>query len=588
MLAAMAGMIPQSFINNLVDRMDIVDVVGPRVQLRKAGGHHIGLCPFHDEKTPSFHVYPDGHYHCFGCSAHGTTLGFLMEMDGLAFVEAVESLAAMAGLEVPRERGQGRRVDAEVYDVLAAADRCYRRWLRQHAEGAAAIDYLKSRGLRGETVRDFGIGLAPSGWDGLKVALASFGESKLLAAGLLTQNDQGRTYDRFRQRIVFPIRDTRGRVIGFGGRLYDGSGAKGEGPREGEPKYLNSPETAVFKKGHELYGLFEARHERRLDSVVLVEGYMDVVALAEQGVPNAVAALGTAIGEAHFNRLYRHVNRVTCCFDGDEAGIRAASRAIDAAFPALSEQRELRFVFLPEGEDPDTVVRSQGRAHFEGLIDAAKPAGEYFLESLQTGLDLAVSDNRALLVDLALPHVNRLPNGALRTVLVGDLARLSRTPVEKLEARLNGAEAAESRPTSTTAPPAAIKPPRSKLDLRLLEHLVKHPSLVHALASADRRRLIEAEPHGLLAHVVSYLADEHDADTATLLGRFVGETAYEELAGLAERPALLSEAHVRTEFVDGVRQYLEGCERNARLALLTNLRESGSVDDLREFWQRRA
>ena len=588
MLVAMAGMIPQSFINNLVDRMDIVDVVGPRVQLRKAGGHHIGLCPFHDEKTPSFHVYPDGHYHCFGCSAHGTTLGFLMELDGLAFVEAVESLAAMAGLEVPRERGQGRRVDAEVYDVLAAADRCYRRWLRQHAEGAAAIAYLKSRGLRGETVRDFGIGLAPSGWDGLKVALASFGESKLLAAGLLTQNDQGRTYDRFRQRIVFPIRDTRGRVIGFGGRLYDGSGAKGEGPREGEPKYLNSPETAVFKKGHELYGLFEARHERRLDSVVLVEGYMDVVALAEQGIANAVAALGTAIGEAHFNRLYRHVNRVTCCFDGDEAGIRAASRAIDAAFPALSEQRELRFVFLPEGEDPDTVVRSQGRAHFEGLIDAAKPAGEYFLESLQTGLDLAVSDNRALLVDLALPHVNRLPNGALHTVLVGDLARLSRTPVEKLEARLNGAEAAESLPTSTTAPPAAIKPPRSKLDLRLLEHLVKHPSLVHALASADHHRLIEAEPHGLLAHVVSYLADERDADTATLLGRFVGEPAYEELASLAERPTLLSEAHMRTEFVDGVRQYLEGCERNARLALLTNLRESGSADDLREFWQRRA
>ena len=587
MLAAMAGMIPQSFINNLVDRMDIVDVVGPRVQLRKAGGHHMGLCPFHDEKTPSFHVYPDGHYHCFGCSAHGTTLGFLMEMDGLAFVEAVESLAAMAGLEVPRERGQGRSNDAEIYDVLAAADRCYRRWLRQHAEGGAAIAYIKSRGLSGETVRDFGIGLAPSGWDGLKVALASFGERKLLAAGLLTQNDQGRTYDRFRQRIVFPIRDTRGRVIGFGGRLYEGSGAKGEGPKEGEPKYLNSPETAVFKKGSELYGLFEARRGRRLDSVVLVEGYMDVVALAEQGVANAVAALGTAIGGAHFNRLYRHVDRVTCCFDGDEAGIRAASRAIDAAFPALSEQRELRFAFLPEGEDPDTVVRSQGRAHFEALIDAAMPAGEYFLESLQTGLDLTVSDNRAMLVDLALPAVGRLPSGALRTVLVGDLARLSQTPEEKLEERLSGSEAAATPPPSTIAPPAATAP-RSKLDLRLLEHLVKHPSLVHALESDDRRQLIEAEPSGLLAQVVGYLAEERDADTATLLGRFVGDPAYEELASLAERPTLLSEAHLRTEFVDGVRRYLEGCERNARLALLTNIRERGSVEDLRELWQRRA
>ena len=580
----MAEMIPQSFINNLVECTDIVDVIGPRVPLRKAGGHHMGLCPFHDEKTPSFHVYPDGHYHCFGCSAHGTTLGFLMQMDGLAFPEAVESLAAMAGLEVPRERTQGRQVDTEIYDVLTAADRCFRRWLRQHAEGPAAIAYLKSRGLSGQTVRDFSIGLAPSGWESLKVALNSFGEEKLLAAGLLTQNDQGRTYDRFRQRIVFPIRDTHGRVIGFGGRIYDGSGRNGEGPREGEPKYLNSPETAAFKKGRELYGLFEARRvERRLASVVLVEGYMDVVALAERGVANAVAALGTAIGEAHFSRLFRHVDRVTCCFDGDEAGIRAAGRAIDVAFPAMSEQRELRFVFLPEGEDPDTVVRSQGRTHFEALIDAAKPVGEYFLESLQTGLDLAVPDSRALLVDLALPQIGRLPSGALRTVLVGDLARLSQTPVEKLEGRLNGGEAVAASTPSTT-----IAPPQSKLGNRLLEHLVKHPRLVHELASEDRRRLIDADPSSLLAHVVGYLTTELNADTATVLGRFVGDQAHAELAGLAERPTLLSEEHLRTEFVDGVRCYLEEYDRNMRLALLDNTRRSGSLDDLRTLWEQRA
>ena len=580
-------MIPQSFINGLLERIDPVDVVGKRVQLRKVGNRHTGLCPFHDEKTPSFHVYSDG-YHCFGCGAHGTVLGFLMEQEGLSFPEAIEALAASVGLEVPRERSAARQADPGIYDALAAADRCFRRWLRQHAEGPGAIAYLKGRGLSGAVVRDFGIGLAPSGWNSLKTALQSFDEDTLLAAGLVAKSDGDRTYDRFRQRIVFPIRDVRGRVIGFGGRVYDGSGAKGEGPREGEPKYLNSPETAVFKKGQELYGLFEARRShRRLEAAVLVEGYMDVVALAEGGIANAVAALGTAVGETHFNRLFRHVERVVCCFDGDEAGVRAASRAIDAAFPTLSEQRELRFVLLPEDEDPDTVVRRHGRAHFEALIDAAKPVGEYFLESLQAGLDLAVSDNRALLVDLALPHMGRLPAGTLRTVLVGDLARLSQTPAGMLEERLNGGEARAAETPARTSTPTT-NPPRSKLDHRLLERLVKHPRLVHELASEERRRLIEAEPSGLLAQVIGYLNGEPDADTATLLGRFVGDQAYPELAGLAERPSLFSEARLRTEFIDGARLYLEECERNERLALLNNVRESGSMDDLRKLRRRRA
>ena len=575
-------MIPQAFINGLLERVDAVDVIGKRVQLRKVGNHHTGLCPFHEEKTPSFHVYAD-HYHCFGCGAHGTTASFLMEREGLDFPEAIEALAATVGLEVPRERGAKPQADPGLYEVLAAADRCFRGWLRQHEEGPAAIAYLQGRGLSGEVVRDFGIGLAPSGWESLKTALKPHGEDKLLAAGLLAENASGKTYDRFRGRIVFPIRNVRGRVIGFGGRIYDGSGANGEGPREGEPKYLNSPETDVFKKGRELYGLFEARRaNQRFASAVLVEGYMDVVALAGRGITNAVAALGTAVGEAHFNSLYKHVTRVVCCFDGDEAGTRAAGKATSAAFPALSEQRELRFVFLPQGEDPDSVVHSRGRAHFETLLDAAKPVGTYFLESQQAGLDLNTADGRALLVDLALPHLGQLPPGTLRTVLIGDLARLSQTPADKLEARLGNTE-------TVTAPQPQPPPHRSRIGDRVLEHLVKQPQLFHHLAPDCQERLIIAAGHSLLGEVATYLQADASADAATLHGRFVGDQAHAELVGLAERPTLLATPEgLRDEFADAVARFLAECERQARLALLDDTRQSGSLHDLRRYWDRRA
>ena len=277
----MAGLIPQSFINDLIARVDIVDVIGARVQLRKSGSNHKGLCPFHNEKTPSFNVNQDRQfYHCFGCEAHGTAIGFLMEYDGLTFPEAIEALASSVGVEVPREQGREPPRDTSLYEVLEAAGAEFRRWLRSKKDAEAAVAYLKSRGLTGEIARDFGIGLAPAGWDGIKKALASFGEQKLIAAGLVVRNEKGHTYDRFRERIVFPIRDTRGRVIGFGGRVYG----------EGEPKYINSPETDVFRKGRELYGLYEARRaQRRLQNVLVVEGYMDVVALAQHGVVNSVA-----------------------------------------------------------------------------------------------------------------------------------------------------------------------------------------------------------------------------------------------------------------------------------------------------------
>lgn len=561
----MAGLIPQSFVNSLIERVDIVEVVGSRVQLKKAGANHTGLCPFHDEKTPSFHVYPDGHYHCFGCGAHGTTIGFLMDVDALTFPEAVEALADMLGLEVPREGGDVRRVDPGIYEVLNAASTQFKAWLRNHDGAPAAVAYLKERGLSGEVARDFNVGFAPPGWDGLKTALSSFGEERLVAAGLLAKSDAGRTYDRFRQRIVFPIRDARGRVIGFGGRIF--------GPdTEGQPKYLNSPETDVFHKGQEVYGLFEARRaHNRLDTVIVVEGYMDVVALAQYGIHNAVATLGTAIGEAHFARLYKVVDRVVCCFDGDDAGREAAWKAVNAAFPTLSAGRRLDFVFLPEGEDPDTVVREQGADAFNALVADACSVGRYFLERLQAGLDLGTVDDRATLAELALPLVGQLPDGELRAVLLRELARLTHTDLAHLEHRTAGAGERVAR--------AAVAPTQteSKLATTLLRLLVRRPRALAGLDDSERQQLLDAA-EGTLREVLGFLAEQPEADTTMLLGRFVGDPVHPQLAALCAGEDVLPGEASDGDCRDCARRYMR--ERSRQL-LLDAYRQVGTDDAMR-------
>lgn len=572
----MAGKIPQSFINALIERIDPAEVIGRRVELRRVGNRHTGLCPFHQEKTPSFHVYADG-YHCFGCGAHGTSLGFLMELDGLTFPEAVESLAALAGMEVPRERGSGPKVDTSVFDLLEAAAARYGKWLDEPATGKAAQAYLRERGLGAEVLERFAVGLAPGGWDRIKTALASHGEAKLVDAGLLAKNERGRTYDRFRERIVFPIRNTRGRVIGFGGRVFGKAP-----PAGGGPKYLNSPDTAHFSKGRELYGLFEARQAKgRLDSVVVVEGYMDVLALAQHDFDNAVATLGTAIGSAHFDRLFQHrIDIVTCCFDGDDAGRAAAWKAVDAAFPALSSGRQLRFAFLPDGEDPDSLVRRDGTEQFRRLIENATPVATYFLDHLRTGLDMAAVDGRALLCDLALPHIARLPTGALRDVLIADLARLSHADPQILEQRLRDG-AGHARASSGRH--GAAHP--SRLGQRLLGLLVKHPHLLLRLDDETRQRLVlEARDGSTLGIVVGYLASHPEADTAALLGRFVGEDVHAEIARLAAAPALLSEAALADDFRTGALRFLRTAQDDRASAVqLEAVLQSDSKEDLKRF-----
>ncbi|MFB3303101.1 DNA primase [Pseudomonas sp. AMR01] len=414
----MAGLIPQSFIDDLLNRTDIVDVVSSRVQLKKAGKNYTACCPFHKEKTPSFSVSPDKQfYYCFGCGAGGNALGFLMDHDNLDFPQAIEDLAKAAGMEIPREEsGRPHKprqpTDSPLYPLLTAAADFYRQALKSHPQRKAAVDYLKGRGLTGEIARDFGLGFAPPGWDNLYKHLSSdtLQQKAMIDAGLLVENaESGKRYDRFRDRVMFPIRDSRGRIIAFGGRVLG----------DDKPKYLNSPETAVFHKGQELYGLFEARkNNRNLDEIIVVEGYMDVIALAQQGLRNAVATLGTATSEEHLKRLFRVVPSVLFCFDGDQAGRNAAWRALEATLSSLQDGRRARFLFLPEGEDPDTLVRSEGTDAFRARINQhAQPLADYFFQQLTEEADPRSLEGKAHMATLAAPLIDKVPGANLRTLM---------------------------------------------------------------------------------------------------------------------------------------------------------------------------
>ena len=445
----MAGLIPQSFIDDLLNRTDIVDVVSSRVQMKKAGKNYTACCPFHKEKTPSFSVSPDKQfYYCFGCGAGGNALGFIMDHDNLDFPQAVEELAKAAGMEIPREEG-GRShkprqpTDSPLYPLLTAAADYYRQSLKSHPARKVAVEYLKGRGLTGEIARDFGLGFAPPGWDNLFKHLSNdtLQQKAMIDAGLLVENaETGKRYDRFRDRVMFPIRDSRGRIIAFGGRVLG----------DDKPKYLNSPETPVFHKGQELYGLFEARKfNRSLDEIIVVEGYMDVIALAQQGLRNAVATLGTATSEEHMKRLFRVVPSVLFCFDGDQAGRNAAWRALEATLSCLQDGRRARFLFLPEGEDPDTLVRSEGTDAFKARINQhAQPLADYFFQQLTEEADPRSLEGKAHMVTLAAPLIDKVPGANLRTLMrqrLTEITGLTHDMVNQL---------AQSAPVKPQAQPA--------------------------------------------------------------------------------------------------------------------------------------
>ncbi|WP_293644700.1 DNA primase [Thiolapillus sp.] len=415
----MAGKIPPEFIDNLLSRVDVVDVINQRVPLRRAGSEYKACCPFHDEKTPSFTVSPNKQfYHCFGCGAHGTALGFLMEYDRLSFPEAVEELATSVGLELPTEIAFQQGPDTRpLYQLIDQAADYFTRQLRQHPDAKRATDYLQQRGLSGEIAQTYRIGFAPPGWNNL---LSQLGDSrerigKLETAGLISSNN-GKQYDRFRDRIMFPIHDTRGRVVGFGGRVMG----------DDTPKYLNSPETPIFHKGKEPYGLYEARKALKdISSLLVVEGYMDVVALAQYGIQNAVATLGTATTADHLEKLFRSTPEVIFCFDGDRAGKDAAWKALETTLPLLRDGRQARFLFLPDGEDPDSQVRKQGKEAFLIQMEQAQPLSEFLFSKLAEQVDMTTLDGRARLVALATPYLEKLPKGIFRDMMKQQLIRLS-------------------------------------------------------------------------------------------------------------------------------------------------------------------
>ncbi len=414
----MAGRIPSTFIDSLLSRVDIVDLINQRIPLKKAGKDYQACCPFHDEKTPSFTVsHEKQFYHCFGCSAHGSAIGFLMDYDNMSFVEAIEELAHQAGVEVPREGGQNAGPDCRpLYAALEQAADYYAKQLRNHAQAQQAVAYLKQRGVSGEIAKDFNIGYAPPGWDNLIKQQGQDAQAlKQLRESGMTLESENRCYDRFRDRIMFPIRDHRGRTVGFGGRILG----------DEKPKYLNSPETPIFHKGRELYGLHEAHKAlRKIERLLVVEGYMDVVALAQFGIRYAVATLGTATTSDHLERIFRTAPEVIFCFDGDRAGRDAGWKALNTTLPLIREGREARFLFLPDGEDPDTLVRKEGSDAFEQRIQNATPLSQFLFDKLSEQVDMSSLDGRARLDELAKPLIAKLPQGTFREMMEEHLNKL--------------------------------------------------------------------------------------------------------------------------------------------------------------------
>ncbi len=464
-------MIPQGFILDLLARVDIVDVVGRHVALKKGGQNFLGLCPFHGEKTPSFTVSPTKQFfHCFGCGAHGSAVGFLMDHRGLSYVEAIQELAQSVGLTVPQESvrsGQEAAHSRGLSEVLQQAADFYRRQLK---EAPVAIDYLKSRGLTGQTAARYALGYAPDNWQALKGAFDNYNDPRLVDAGLVITGEENKRYDRFRGRVMYPIRNRRGSVIGFGARVLDAS----------EPKYLNSPETALYHKGQELYGLYEAQEAiRRRGRVIVCEGYMDVIQLAQGGFGEAVAALGTAVTAHHVTTLFRLTSNVIFAFDGDAAGRKAARRALEATLPVIGDDRRASFVLLPEGEDPDSLLQAHGAGAVESELARALSLSQWFLRCVGEGRDLEQPEDRAATVAAARPLLESMPTGALRMQLVRALGEATRTPAQDIETlfgltpwrRLPPAREDQGRPAGR-----AVKEVES-LKQRLLQRLLAFPGL---------------------------------------------------------------------------------------------------------------
>lgn len=597
----MAGLIPQGFVDDLLNRVDLVEVVAERVSLKKSGRNYTACCPFHQEKTPSFSVSPDKQFfYCFGCGAGGNAIGFVMDHDQLDFPEAVETLARRAGLEVPREQGNRQQQPRQpsqspLYSTLQSASDFYRAALGQHPARPPAINYLNRRGISKDIADDFLIGYAPPGWDNLLRELGgdNLQEQYLLEAGLLAQNeDSGRRYDRFRDRIIFPIRDSRGRVIGFGGRVLN----------DDKPKYLNSPETPVFHKSQELYGLYEARqHDRQLQEILVVEGYMDVIALAQQGLRNAVATLGTATTPEHIKRLLRVTSSIVFCFDGDNAGRKAAWRALEACLEHMKDGVNIRFLFLPDGSDPDDLVRSEGAEAFrERITRQSLDLPAYFFRQLSEDTDLGGTLGKAKLEADAVPLIARIPGESIKRQMLNEFKQLTGLAISlpALPAAMPttaAAPAASAYPAPPTPAPAAPRPatqqptasryPQSPArDKRRveppIEHAIRtlllHPEMAKKVAEAKALADEDDQRHQLLVSMLEYL-QKHLQDNATpdalqliLISRWQSTEHGSLLLVLAQKEWLIEHDNLEQQFIDTITK-LESKQIQKQIAYLLEL-----------------
>ncbi|OUR72993.1 DNA primase [Methylophaga sp. 41_12_T18] len=554
----MAGQIPPQFIDDLLTRVDIVDIIDSRVPLKKAGRNLQACCPFHNEKTPSFTVSPEKQfYHCFGCGAHGTAIGFLMEYDQMSFPESIQELAEQVGMTVPVSQAVSNTpAKQNLYDLLDKVSQYYVHQLQTHPQRQVFVEYLKARGLSAQTIEQFNIGMAPDGWDNV---LRTFGgspqaQAQLNDAGLLSSNDKGRTYDRFRNRIMFPIRDRRGRVVGFGGRVLDDS----------TPKYLNSPETSIFHKGSELYGLYQARKaNRRLSRILIVEGYMDVIALAEQGIHNAVATLGTATTPDHLRQLLRSAPEIVFCFDGDRAGREAAWRAAENALPMLGGNHELKFMFLPDGEDPDSLVKQEGADSFNKRIDIAQSFSDYFFSTLESRVDISSLDGRARLVEITKPFLRHVPASMYRDMLQQRLAELTKTNTSMLNRHLDKPAA---KPIKREIKPASgvISPVRMAITI-----LLQHPSLHQYVDRYSEIQTLALPGIKLLLQLLETLHQYPHLNTAALIERWRDEPSGAHLQRLALEPMNLSVDGLKHELA-GIVQQLQKQAIQERQSYLTN------------------
>ena len=530
----MSGLIPQHFIDDLIARVDIVEVMGNRIQLKKAGKEFKSVCPFHDDSNPSLTISPvKGFYHCFSCGAHGTAVGFLMNYEHLSFVEAIESLASNLGIEIPYEKNQQPiKKNNNLFDLLERIQAHYQLELKNDEP---AIEYLKNRGITGKIAKRFNVGYAPSGWRNI---MDSFGKSsteieKLTTLGLVIPKDNNNHYDRFRERIMFPIRDNRGRFIGFGGRILN----------QDQPKYLNSPETPLFHKGRELYGLYECQQAlRKIERLVVVEGYMDVISLAQHGIDYAVASMGTATTDDHFNRLFRLTDYIYFCFDGDQAGLDAAWRALNNALKHIREGRQIKFVFLPENDDPDTFIKKNSAAIFEKELDNGKDLSDFLIDKLTKDIDIKSIDGRARLAEQAKPLISVIPEGIFKELIIDKLSQSVGLSSKKLTSLITEHKnkslkiAAEQKQRIFNQKIIKNKKEKTSITKKAITLILNYPSI----GREAKLNLIEKnnEPGTeILRKLIQTIQKKPDINTAGLIefwrndseGKFLGQLASKEL-----------------------------------------------------------